>query len=181
MKVFINRLSALVAMTFAALMLATTTVNAGDKVKEIRDRGVLNVAGILGEDPYFAKDPRTGEWRGFAIEMAADVAKTLGVKLNVVESSWGNSILDVQSGKVDLAFALTAMPKRALSIYFTAPTYYNSFVIVSPNSKLKGKTWKQLNDPAYTFAVDIGSAQDLITRQYLPKDRYNAFKYIAFI
>ncbi len=176
MKVFINRLSALVAMTFAALMLATTTVNAGDKVKEIRDRGVLNVAGILGEDPYFAKDPRTGEWRGFAIEMAADVAKTLGVKLNVVESSWGNSILDVQSGKVDLAFALTAMPKRALSIYFTAPTYYNSFVIVSPNSKLKGKTWKQLNDPAYTFAVDIGSAQDLITRQYLPKAKVLRFK-----
>ncbi len=177
MKVFLNRLTALVAMTLAASIFATTTVNAaGDKVREIRDRGVLNVAGILGEDPYFAKDPRTGEWRGFAIEMAMDVANTLGVKLNVVESSWGNSILDVQSGKVDLAFALTAMPKRALSIYFTAPTYYNSFVIVSPNNKLKGKTWKQLNDPSFTFAVDIGSAQDLITRQYLPKAKVLRFK-----
>jgi len=177
MKAIIRKLSALAVIAITTFIMATTTsYAAGDKVKEIRDRGVLNVAGILGEDPYFAKDPRTGEWRGFAIEMAQNVADTLGVKLNVVESSWGNSILDVQSGKVDLAFALTAMPKRALSIHFTAPTYYNSFVIVSPNDKLKGKTWKQLNDPAFTFAVDIGSAQDLITRQYLPKAKVLRFK-----
>ncbi|MDP1577953.1 MAG: transporter substrate-binding domain-containing protein, partial [Cypionkella sp.] len=101
-------------------------------VDEIHARGTLRIAGILNEDPYFAKDPRTGEWRGFAIEMGKDMASELGVELEVVESSWANSILDVQSGKVDLAFALTALPKRALSVSFSTPTYYNSFVIISP-------------------------------------------------
>ena len=95
------------------------------------------MAGILNEDPYFAKDPRTGEWRGFAVEMARDIAENIGVKLEVVESSWANSILDVQSGKVDLALALTALPKRALSVHFTSPTYYNSFVIISPKASMK--------------------------------------------
>ena len=109
-----------------------------DKLGEIRERGSLRMAGIVNEDPYFRKDPRSGEWRGFAVEMARDIAKTIGVKLEVVESSWGNSILDVQSGKVDLALALTALPKRAMSIHFTSPTYYNSFVIISPKSNLKG-------------------------------------------
>lgn len=134
------------------------------------------MAGILGEDPYFAKDPRTGEWRGFAVEMGRDMAATIGVELEVVESSWGNSILDVQSGKVDLAFALTALPKRALAIHFSSPTYYNSFVVISPNDKLKGKTWAQLNDPSFTFAVDLGSAQDNITKQYLPDANVLRFK-----
>lgn len=146
------------------------------KVDEIRQRGSLRMAGILNEDPYFSKDPRTGEWRGFAVEMARDIADNLGVKLEVVESSWANSILDVQSGKVDLALALTALPKRALSVHFSSPTYYNSFVIISPKASLQNKTWAQLNDPSVTIAVDLGSAQDQITKQVLPKAKVLRFK-----
>lgn len=163
-----------------AAVLTTVTFSAAQaqssKIDEIRERGVLRVAGILNEDPYFAKDPRTGEWRGFVIAMAGDIAETLGVGLEVVESSWGNSILDVQSGKVDIAMALTALPKRALSIHFSSPTYYNSFVIISPNEALAGKTWAELNDPSITIAVDTGSAQDNITKQYLPNANILRFK-----
>lgn len=146
------------------------------KVDEIRQRGTLRMAGILNEDPYFSKDPRTGEWRGFAVEMARDMAENLGVKLEVVESSWANSILDVQSGKVDLALALTALPKRALAVHFTAPTYYNSFVIISPKAEFAGKSWAALNNPAVTIAVDLGSSQDQITKQMLPKAKILRFK-----
>jgi len=77
---------------------------------------------------------------------------------------------------VDVAFALTALPKRALSVHFSAPTYYNSFVIISPKPELKSKSWSQLNDPAYTIAVDLGSAQDQITKAYLPKANILRFK-----
>jgi polar amino acid transport system substrate-binding protein len=166
------------ALALGLLPLAGSASAADNKstVDMIRERGVLRVPGILNEDPYFNKDPRTGEWRGFAIEMARDVAKTLGVKLEVVESSWANSILDVQSGKADIAFALTAVPTRALSIAFSAPTYYNSFVIVSPDAALSGLKWAELNDPKYSFAVDLGSSQDLITQQYLPKANILRFK-----
>lgn len=146
------------------------------KVDEIRQRGTLRMSGILNEDPYFSKDPRTGEWRGFAVEMGRDIADNLGVKLEVVESSWANSILDVQSGKVDLALALTALPKRALSVHFSSPTYYNSFVIITPKASLRTKTWAQLNDPSVTIAVDLGSAQDQITKQVLPKAKVLRFK-----
>jgi len=165
------------ALLAAAILCGTSVAASADgKLDEIRKRGSLRMAGILNEDPYFSKDPRSGEWRGFAVEMARDIAKTIGVKLEVVESSWGNSILDVQSGKVDLALALTALPKRAMSIHFTSPTYYNSFVIISPKDKIKSKSWANLNDPSYTFAVDLGSAQDNITRQYLPKAKLLRFK-----
>lgn len=142
----------------------------------IKERGVLRIPAIISEDPYFNKDPRTGKWQGFVIDMAGDIAKTLGVKLEVVESSWANSILDVQSGKVDIALALTALPTRALSLSFSAPTYYNSFVIVSPKPEFASATWASLNDPAVTVAVDLGSAQDLITEQYLPNANVLRFK-----
>ena len=175
---FLNKLAA--GVTAAALALAATmgAAQAQQKstVDEVRDRGVLRIAGILNEDPYFSKDPRTGEWRGFVVEMGKNMAEELGVKLEVVESNWANSILDVQSGKVDLAFALTALPKRALAVHFSAPTYYNSFTIISPKPELADKSWAELNDPAYTIAVDLGSSQDQITKAYLPKANILRFK-----
>lgn len=175
---FLKKLAA--GVTAASLALAATfgAAQAQQKstVDEVRDRGVLRIAGILNEDPYFSKDPRTGEWRGFVVEMGKNMAEELGVKLEVVESSWANSILDVQSGKVDLAFALTALPKRALAVHFSAPTYYNSFTIISPKPELADKSWAELNDPAYTIAVDLGSSQDQITKAYLPKANILRFK-----
>lgn len=174
MNLFKTLKAACVAL--ACLMALPAVQAQSAKIDEIRSRGTLRMAGILNEDPYFAKDPRTGEWRGFAVSMARDIADNLGVKLEVVESSWANSILDVQSGKVDLALALTALPKRALAIHFSSPTYYNSFVIISPKAQMKGKTWSQLNDPSVTIAVDMGSAQDQITRQMLPKAKVLRFK-----
>lgn len=159
-----------------AVSMMGAAAHADSTIDQIRARGVLKIPGILNEDPYFNKDPRTGEWRGFAIEMGRDIAKTLGVKLEVVESSWANSILDVQSGKVDMALGITATPVRAMSVSFSSPTYFNSFVIISAKKELEGLNWAQLNDPKYTFAVDLGSSQDLITQQYLPKANVLRFK-----
>lgn len=155
--------AAAMALTLGQAAVAQSTVD------EIRERGVLRVAGIPTEAPYFVRNIRTGEWTGFVVEMAADMASVLGVELEMVESSWANSILDIQSGRVDLAFALTALPTRALAITFSEPTYYNSFVIISPNEALANASWADLNNPEVTIAVDTGSAQDNIARQYLPR------------
>ncbi|MDS1137222.1 transporter substrate-binding domain-containing protein [Nitratireductor indicus] len=170
-----NLISKICGAATVALSLLTGVAHAGT-IDDIRSRGVLRIPAILNEVPYFNKDPRTGEWQGFVINMANDIAKTLDVKLEVVESSWANAILDVQSGKVDMAFAVTATPVRAMSVSFSDPTYYNSFVLVSAKDELNGKSWNELNDPQYTFAVDLGSAQDLMTQQYLPKANILRFK-----
>lgn len=166
---FLKRLATTVAAAAALFTVGAEVAQAQQgTIDAIRERGVLRIPGILNEPPYFARDPRSGEWTGFVIEMGRDMASVLGVELEVVESSWANSILDVQSGRVDLAFALTALPTRALSVAFSEPTYYNSFVIVSPNEALAGLSWAELNSPDYTIAVDLGSAQDNIARAYLP-------------
>ena len=67
---------------------------------------VLRIAALPGELPYFSKDIATGEWSGSAIDMAKDIAKIWDAKLEYTESTYGNSVLDLQSNKVDLAFAL---------------------------------------------------------------------------
>lgn len=61
-------------------------------------------------------------------------------------------------------------------MHFLAPTYCNSFVIISPKPELGGKSWAELNDPAYTIAVDLGLSQDQITKACLPKANILRFK-----
>ncbi len=62
------------------------------------------------------EDLATGKWSGACIEMANDIASKLGAKVETVESTWGNQILDLQAGKIDLALLPTSTWKLALVI-----------------------------------------------------------------
>ena len=63
--------------------------------------------------------------------MAKDIAKVFDAKLEYVESTYGNSVLDLQSNKIDLAFALNPTPARALSIGFTHAMIIHPFGCVA--------------------------------------------------
>src|SRR5215472_7780542 len=79
----------------------------------VRRTKTLRIAALPGELPYFQKDLASGEWSGACIEMAKDIAKVFDAKLEYIESTYGNSVLDLQSNKIDLAFALNPTPARA--------------------------------------------------------------------
>src|SRR5262249_29610318 len=93
----------------------------------VRANKVLRIAVLPGELPYFNKDLPTGAWSGFSIEMANDIAKLLDVKLEYIESTYGNSILDLQSNKIDLGFALNPTPQRALVVDFCGTVFPHPF------------------------------------------------------
>ncbi len=155
--------------------LAWPALAADSTFDRIKKSGTLRVAGLVGEEPYFHKDLKTGEWSGFCIEMAKDIAKQLDVKLNILESTWGNSVLDLQAGKIDLSFGLNPTPKRALVIDFSRPLFYNSFSIVTRKG-FQAATWEDLNKPEVKIGVDIGSSHELIARRYAPKANIIGFK-----
>ena len=68
-----------------------------------------------------------GNWSGFAVEMAKDVAKSLHVDLEYVETSFKTVVLDLQSGKCQVFFGFNATPERALAIDFAGPLYTLGF------------------------------------------------------
>ncbi len=65
----------------------------------------------------------SGEWSGSCIEMAKDIGKVFDAQLAYVESTYGNSVLDLQSNKVDLAFALNPTPARAADRVYASNDY----------------------------------------------------------
>lgn len=129
---------------------------------------VLRIAVLPGELPYFKKDITTGEWSGAAIEMAKDIANIWGAKLTYVESTYGNSVLDLQSNKIDLAFALNPTPQRALAIGFTHPMIIHPFgALAKPG--LVVKSWDDINKPEMKVVYQIGSLYETVTKRFAPK------------
>ena len=141
----------------------------------VRRTKILRIAALPGELPYFAKDITSGEWSGSCIEMAKDIAKVFDAKLEYVESTYGNSVLDLQSNKVDLAFALNPTPARALSIGFTHPMIIHPFGCVAREG-LAPKTWSDINKPEIKIVYDIGSLHETAAKRYCPKAQLTGFK-----
>ncbi|MET4799901.1 transporter substrate-binding domain-containing protein [Bradyrhizobium sp. LB11.1] len=176
-----NRRDALttVALAGAAMAAASGAAKADaptSTLDRIKKNGVLRVAVIVGQEPYFHKDLATNEWSGACIEMAKDIASKLGAKLETLESTWGNQILDLQADKVDLAFAVNPTPERALVIDFSTPILVHAFTVITKKGFAKPQTWADLNKPEVKIAVDIGSTHETIARRYCPKANILGFK-----
>ncbi|HEX3953753.1 MAG TPA: transporter substrate-binding domain-containing protein [Stellaceae bacterium] len=136
-----------------------------DRIKRTK---VLRIAALPGEAPYFNKDIATGAWTGMCIDMTKDIASNFDAQPEYVESTYGNSVLDLQANKIDLAFALNPTPKRALVIDFTHAFYLHGFGMVGRKG-FKASNWADLNKPEVKVTFDIGSAHEIAARRFAPK------------
>jgi polar amino acid transport system substrate-binding protein len=141
----------------------------------VRRTKTVRIAALPGELPYFSKDLASGEWSGACIDMAKDIAKVFDANLAYVESTYGNSVLDLQSNKIDVAFALNPTPQRALSVGFTHPMIIHPFGCVA-RSGLAPKTWSDINKPDIRIVYDIGSLHEMAAKRYCPKAQLTGLK-----
>src|SRR3974377_1829496 len=110
---------------------AHADTNPTSTLDRIKRTGILRIAVIVGQEPYFHKDLATGQWSGACIDMANDIASKLNAKIEAGETNWGKQILDLQGGKIDLAFAVNPTPERALVIDFSTPILVHSFTVIT--------------------------------------------------
>jgi polar amino acid transport system substrate-binding protein len=164
-----------VSVLTVAAMSRAARADSGSTFERVRGSKVLRIAALPGELPYFQKDLATGEWTGACIEMAKDIAKVFDAKLEYVESTYGNSVLDLQSNKIDLAFALNPTPARALSIAFTHPMIIHPFGCLA-KKELNPKTWDDLNNPDLKIAYDIGSLTETVSKRYCFKAQLTGYR-----
>ena len=163
------------ALTSALASPASAETAAENTLDRIRADKVLRIAVLPGELPYFSKDLATGTWSGFSIEMANDIAKLLDVKLDYTESTYGNSILDLQANKIDLGFALNPTPQRALVVDFTNLVFPHPFGAMLRKG-LEARTWSDINKPEVRVTCDIGSVHETSARRFASKAQITAYK-----
>ena len=134
----------------------------------------LRMAGLSGEEPYFYKDPGTGQWSGFCVAMAGNLAAELGVELAVVESSRPDLPADLQAGKIDLSY-LSPTAQRGMFVDFANPLFYDTYAIVARQG-FAPKSWAELNVSESLVAADIGSAREEAARRFVGNAAITGFR-----
>jgi polar amino acid transport system substrate-binding protein len=138
-------------------------------INRIKASGVLKTPVMVGEEPGYLKDPATGQWSGFYYDWAQDIAGLLGVKVQPVETTWGNLAADFQAGKIDFAIGLNPNPKRGLVVdYLTVPLFTDAWAVSVPAGS-KIKTWADLNDPKMRIVVQKGSTMQVVAEALCSK------------
>lgn len=156
----------------AAAALPTGPARADDDpfgtINRIRQSGVLKMPVMTGEQPGYVKDPQTGEWSGYYIDWAKDIADLLGVKLSYYETTWGNLAADFQAGKVDLAIGLNPNPKRGLVVDYVPGYLWAGVWALTAAPDFAPRRWQDVDKPEVSIAAQQGSTMQVIAEKVLP-------------
>lgn len=111
------------AMTTAAADSAATTAadaSSQSTLEAIKARGELIVGVEATFPPFESFDPNDGTTIvGFDIDVMAEVAKDLGVKLTVKDMEFSGIVPSVQTGKIDIAPGITPTEERKEIVDFS--------------------------------------------------------------
>lgn len=143
----------------ACLGLLGAGVTQAQTLQKVKQTGELRI-GVAAGDPWYYRDPASGQWTGVGVLVGEQIAKNIGVKMVPVETTWGNSVAALQSGQIDVMFVLDATEERKRAIDFPeAPLLWYAQGVLAKDG-LVAKTWEDLNKPNIRIGVALGTATD---------------------
>jgi polar amino acid transport system substrate-binding protein len=112
------------------------TVCAGettDLLKQVCDSGKLTVSTDPAYPPQSSLNEQTGEYEGFDIDVATEIAKRLGVDVAWETPAWDVITAGSWNGRWDTTVgSMTPTNDRQKVLYFTEPYNYTPAVVVVP-------------------------------------------------
>ena len=110
----------------AALVAGRDVAAATSALERIQQSGELRWGGDRqGGEPFVYEDPaHPDELRGFEVDLAAALARELGVKARFVQNDWSTLVPSLERGTFDIALnGLEVTPARAGRIAFSRPYF----------------------------------------------------------
>jgi len=152
-----------VAWALAAVVSAQAQATGG-YWQEIQKRGVLR-CGVADAPPHVIRDAKTGSYSGTFVDLCREFAeKQLGVKAEMVDTTWDSMVAGLQAGRWDLALALNQNPKRAMAIAFSEPAWQFQITIVydksNPKMQPAPKSLADIDRDGVSLAIVAGTAQE---------------------
>lgn len=140
----IRRKFGLLALAAGFALASVPAAARADAMQDIKARGVLAV-GVKADYPPFGFRTPDGKIVGIEPDLARDVAKRLGVKLQLVPVTGANRMPFLEQGKIDMIIAtMNDTPGREKVIDFVKPDYYASGYNMMLPKTTKMTAWDQL-------------------------------------
>lgn len=164
----------LIGLMFAAVVMAFTqapTTATADTLDEIKARGKL-VVGVKKDVLLWGyQNPKTNRIEGLEPDLAQDLAKRLGVQLELVGLQSAERISAIENKQVDVLIAtLSDTPERRAKLALVEPHYYSSGTNIIARKTEGFKNWSDLRNRRvcsrrgafYNRAVAVEYGADII-------------------
>lgn len=141
------------------------------RLQQIIERGSLKVGTTGDFNPMSIRDPAANSFKGYEIDAAEDLAKSLGVKLELVPTDWPTLVAGITANRYDIFMGGSSMnTARAKTIAYSVPYIETGTVPVFQRSAAgKFKRWDDINRAGVTVAVVLGTVFEQQAKQHFPK------------
>lgn len=153
-----------------AALLATALAPAhANRLDDIAARGVLRVGGTGDYKPFNYRSA-DGGFVGMDVELAGELAQALGVRLQLVPTSWSTLMADLDADKFDLALSgVSVTAERQKQALFSVPYLHDGKTPITRCENVnRFQTLAQIDRPDVRLIVNPGGTNERFARARAP-------------
>ena len=157
MQFFFSSLRFFVSLTGLCLA-CIATVWAGPVAERVSRNGAMRVC--IWPDYYSItyRSPRDQKLSGIDIELSAELARDLNVRLEYVESSFARLLEDLTGDRCDIAmFGVGVTPQRKAVLAFSQPYLQSGIYGITTRNNRFIRDWSDIDKPGVAVAVQAGT------------------------
>ncbi|MBF0377955.1 MAG: transporter substrate-binding domain-containing protein [Desulfamplus sp.] len=176
-------LTSLLALTMGFIVFTSTVIAADielaqkSTLEKVLKKGELRVGFEAGYMPFEMTDQK-GNFVGFDIDVAKEMAKAMGVKFVPVNTAWDGIIPSLITDKFDIIMSgMTVTQERNLKVNFADPYIIIGQTIIL-NKKHEGAitSYKDLNDAKFIVTSKLGTTGESAVKSKISKAVYKSFE-----
>jgi len=153
----------------ASLLTAALAPAHANRLDDIAARGVLRVGGTGDYKPFNYRQA-DGEFVGLDVELAGELARSLGVRLQLVPTSWSTLMADLDADKFDLALSgVSVTAERQKQALFSVPYLHDGKTPITRCDNIaRFQTLAQIDRPEVRLIVNPGGTNERFARSRAP-------------
>jgi len=114
------------------------------------------------------RNPNTQQLQGIDIDLSAELARDLKVRVQYVDSSFVTLVDDLKSDKCDVAmFAVGMLPQRLEQLKFSRPYLQSDIYAVTTRSSRAVRQWADIDKPGVLVGVQAGTFMEPVMKASL--------------
>ena len=138
----------------------------------IQERGTLLVGTTGDYRPLSYREPESGEYWGFGIDVAGEIARELNVSISFVPTSWPTLSADVRNPELfDFAIGGITITEARLETMNMSEGYLcnGKTILCRKGDAGTFRSLADLNKPEVRVMVNPGGLNEKFAREHLPK------------
>lgn len=135
----------------------------------VLESGEVRIGTTGDYPPYTELNEGSGVFEGLDIDLARNLAQSLGVKPVFVQTTWPTLMDDMASGRFDIAMGgISRTLKRQRSVYFSIPyRRFGKTPIARCDDRTRFDSLADIDRPGVRVIVNPGGTNEIFAREHL--------------